>query len=172
MRLFLALWPDVQVRDGLFDAARACHAQCRGRLVPAANLHATLAFLGEVDASCLPALVALVEQWRPAAFDLTLDRLGYFRRSRIVYAGAGDTPPALMRLAADCSSSLANAGFRTEDRPYTVHVTLLREARVAPIENAPALALMWHVRHIVLAESVRGRDGPVYRPLRRFMLHS
>lgn len=172
MRLFFALWPDAQVRDALFDAARACHAHSRGRLIPAANLHATLAFLGEVDVSRLPALGALGEQMAPPVFDLALDRLGYFRRSRIVYAGASVTPPALQRLAADCAAALEDAGFRVEDSPYTVHVTLLRDARTAPPANVLTLPQMWHVRHIVLVESVRGREGPVYRPLRRFMLHS
>lgn len=170
MRLFFALWPDAQVRDALAGVAAACREHTRGRVIPAPNLHATLAFLGEVDATRLPALARIVERLAPAPFDLVLDRLGYFRRSRIVYAAPAVVPPVLLRFAAELASALAADGFRIDDRPYTAHVTLLRDARAAPSMSTISIPPMWHVRHIVLAESVRGRVGPVYEPLRRFML--
>lgn len=171
MRLFFALWPDERVRAALALTAAECRDRCRGRPIPPANLHATLAFLGEVEPFRLSALVDLAERIALESFEVALDRLGYFRRSRIVYAGPSCVPPPLLALAAAYASALAAGGFRVDERAYAPHVTLLRDARAAPpaAEMAP---LLWRVRHIVLVESVRDRDGPVYRPLRRFMLDS
>lgn len=169
MRLFFALWPDDGVRDALALVAAACRTHCRGRPIPAHNLHATLAFLGEVESSRLPELTGLAERITADPFDVVLDRLGYFRRSRIVYAAPSLVPPALSAVAADFASALAATGFRTEGRVYAPHVTLLRDARAAPLGTAIE-PLLWRVRHIVLVESVRRRDGPVYMPLHRFIL--
>lgn len=169
MRLFFALWPPAAVRGQLAGAAAACRAQCGGRAVPAPNLHATLAFLGEVPPSRIDALIDLTTRLARPRFDLLLDHVGCFRRARIVYAGASAVAPELAGLAADLAAALADAGFPAERRPYVPHVTLLRDARGAPA--APGFVpVMWHVRHIVLAESVRGASGPVYRDVHRFML--
>ena len=81
-RLFFALWPD--------DATRAAFLALQGglqggRQVQPANLHLTLAFLGQQPAGLLPALRALPSRW--ADFDclLQFDRLGYFSRPRIAW---------------------------------------------------------------------------------------
>lgn len=169
MRLFFAFWPDEPVRSALRATAQACRVRCGGRASPVANLHATLAFLGEVDAARLPVLERLAAGLAGRGFDLQLDRLGYFRRSRIVYAAPAVIPPALAVLARDMTRSLAAAGLRVDHRDYMPHVTLVRDARTAPDAATTALPL-WHVRHIVLVESTRGASAQVYRPLRRFML--
>lgn len=171
MRLFFALWPDPHVRDALALAAAAHRSHCRGRPIPARNLHATLAFLGEVAPARVSCLADIAERVAGEPFDLVLDRVGHFRRSRIVYAGPSFVPPALLALASNFAAALGAAGFRLDERAYVPHVTLLRDARAAPLESALA-APLWHVRHIVLAESVSGPGAPVYRQLHRFMLRS
>lgn len=133
------------------------------------NIHATLAFLGEVDPSRLPALRALGAELPARAFDVALDRLGYWPRQRIVYAGSSVPPAALAALASGLKLRLAGAGFPTEERPYVLHVTLLRDVRRAPATAAVA-PLLWHVRDMLLIESVRAGGMQLYRPIERFTL--
>lgn len=169
MRLFFALWPDPEVRTALSQVASTVRMECEGRAVPAASLHVTLAFLGEVDASRVAELADIGARCGGSPFALALDRLGYFRRARIVHACASSVPAALSALAAALSSALAGGGFRTEAREFMPHVTLSRDARRAPATTVLD-PVLWHVRHIVLVESVRESSRQVYRPLRRFML--
>ena len=58
-RLFAALWPDAKVRHELtMLQARPEIRAAGGRTVPAKNIHMTLRFLGDVDASQQGALEA------------------------------------------------------------------------------------------------------------------
>lgn len=170
MRLFFALWPDDGARQGLAAFGRACSDRCQGRLVPEQNLHVTLAFLGEVDTQRLDVLCEIGSALKSPSFSLVFDRVGFYRRSGIVYAGVSDVPAALVGLDAQARAALGAAGFRTEARRFVPHVTLIRAARMAPVPGARSARVMWQVRHIVLVESTRGTGGQVYRPVRRFML--
>lgn len=170
MRLFFALWPDDHVRDRLAALGRALSGQCRGRLVPAPNLHVTLAFLGEVEPKHLDAVCGIGATLQAPTFSLAFDRVGYFRRTGIVYAGMDRVPEALVALDVQVRASLSAAGLRTEARRFVPHVTLIRDAIAAPSVDVQSPGVMWQVRHIVLVESTRGAKAQVYRPVRRFML--
>lgn len=170
MRLFFALWPEAEVREALTSLGRRCLVRCGGRLTPSPNLHVTLAFLGEVDVRRVDALCRVGASLRTRSFSLVFERVGFFKRSGIVFAGVSDIPAPLMEIEAHARSALAAAGFRTENRTFVPHVTLIRDARAAPAADFSAVRVLWQVRHIVLVESVRGPDGQVYRPLKRFML--
>ena len=51
-RLFVALWPDAKVRHEItMLQARPEIREVAGRVVPPSNIHMTLQFLGDVDAS-------------------------------------------------------------------------------------------------------------------------
>lgn len=170
MRLFFALWPDDRVRDELAAIGHACSERYRGRVVPARNLHITLAFLGEVDPNRLDALCDIGAALHAPSFSLVFDRVGCFRRSGIVYAGVSSVPAPLVDLDGQVRPALDEAGFRTEARRLVPHVTLIRDARMGLAIEPQCARVMWQVRHIVLVESTRGMNGQVYQPVRRFML--
>ena len=94
LRLFFALWPDPAVREQL--AKQQQHIS--GRRVPADNLHLTLAFLGVQPRSLLPSLEAALDTLALPALQLTIDRLGYFSKPRIAWAGPSTPPAALMSM--------------------------------------------------------------------------
>jgi 2'-5' RNA ligase len=133
------------------------------------NLHATLAFLGEIDRSRLPELATLAQESVAGRFELVLDRIGYWPHNRIVYAAPTLTPEPLRTLAQALALHLAGAGFRTEERPYFAHLTLLRAARRAPAGVCIA-PVRWPVDAIALVESARCEGRLVYRPLERWTL--
>jgi RNA 2',3'-cyclic 3'-phosphodiesterase len=169
MRLFFALWPDATLQRELALWARACRGVSAGRLIREDNLHATLAFVGEVDSSGRALLDELGAALQAEPFALELDRIGYWPHNRIVFAAASTVPPPLLALAQRLTRDLAANGFRVDARPYVPHVTLLRDARRAP-SFAPPAALRWSVREISLVESLRVDERLVYRPVQRWTL--
>lgn len=169
MRAFLALWPPDPVREQLYVWAQACHASAGGRLVERANLHTTVAFLGEIERGRVAEIARLVAESAGTRFELEFDRLGYWPHNRIVYAGAASTPQPLSAFVAALTLRLARAGFRTDERPHFAHVTLLRAARRAP-DAIRVRPLHWPVDSIALMESVQVQGRIEYRMLDRFTL--
>jgi 2'-5' RNA ligase len=99
----------------------------RGKLVPAANLHLTLAFLGEVGDGRAARLPGIAERVEARAFDMTLDRVGSFAKARVAWAGCERPPAELITLQARLAGELAAAGFTLEERPFAPHLTLARK---------------------------------------------
>ena len=168
-RLFFALWPDDRVRAGLSDLARETQAECGGRAIPADKIHLTLFFAGAVERARVARLEAAAGRVRGAAFGLAIDSVGYWRHNRIVWAGTTRVPAALVAFEASLRATLAAEGLRGEDRRYSPHVTLVRDAgrKPAPREVAP---LTWDAEDFVLVESVAVRGGVRYDVRRRWPL--
>lgn len=167
--MFFALWPDEEAARRLARLSQSMARQCGGRAMRRETLHLTLAFIGSVDGAQLAQLRRVAGQVGAPAFDLELDRVAWWRHNRIVWAGTAATPPALEALARDLGQGLRDAGFRLDERPFGVHVTLVRNARAAGDAAEPA-AVAWPVREFLLVESVLQPQGASYRPLERYPL--
>ena len=167
-RLFFALWPDAIARAQLGRWGADLQRTCGGRRVRDAQLHVTLAFLGDVSVERLPELRALAESLVGPGFTLRFDVPGYWPRRRLVWAAPAMIPDGLTVLAGSLARVLEAAGFRTEDRPYFPHATLLRDARDLVL---PALGgFEWRVRDFVLVESELESNGSTYRVVGRWPL--
>ena len=158
-RLFFALWPDDAVRAALAAWSAALHPVCGGRRIPAGNLHATLAFLGETPDEAQPGLRAAAGAVDTPRFELVLDAPGYWKHNRIAWAGASAFPIALPALADKLRGGLAARGVRFDPKPFVTHVTLLRDARpAAGLPPPSALApIRWPVSDFCLVRSAAGR---------------
>ena len=162
-RIFFALWPDAGARDALSALARDTAAQARGRAPSTANLHLTLAFLGDVVATRIAALHAIGSAVASAvpAFTLTLDRVGAFGDGGIAWAGTSAAPRELERLVQLLGGALAQGGFPTERRAFHPHVTLARRCRSHAGAGTTA-SIAWNVEGITLNASERSPRGPRY----------
>jgi len=169
VRLFFALWPSDRVRSDLARWVRTVVDGTRARAVAPERLHLTLAFLGEIDPARLDGLGSLAAEIRGQAFELVLDRVGFWARSRIVYAAPATVHESLADLAAQLAGRLRAAQFRTEARAFAPHVTLARDARSRPGAMEPA-PIRWPVADYALVESRSRERGPGYRVLRRWTL--
>ncbi len=156
-RLFFALWPDARVAAALDAAGRRAHRDCGGRRTALDSIHLTLAFLGEIPAERAADAEATAAAVRGESFVLRIDRLGWWKHNRILWAGCDPMPPALESLAADLGRRLRDAGFALEARPFAAHVTLLRNARCPAPPQLPE-AIDWPVREFVLVESRLGEE--------------
>lgn len=157
------------------------------RWVRAEGIHLTLKFIGEVEASRLPAMQSQLAQAlsQPRELSLTLRDTGSFsdgRAPRVLWAGVEEEPAgALAELAGAIDTALAAADVPQERRPFRPHLTLARlpdrmaeadrrrcAAAVAGIE-APALP-PWQVEGVSLMQSFLGAGGARYRCLERWRL--
>jgi len=157
-RLFFAVWPTPAVQLALHNVAREALIECGGRAVAARNIHLTLAFLGDVERAWLHDLERIAAGIIVSQCEITVDRVGYWRHNRILWAGVEHCPDSMSALVARLTSALRELGFKLDERPYVPHVTLLRNARRAPAALAvPSIA--WPVLDFALIESAqRGRE--------------
>ena len=158
-RLFFALWPDDATRAAFLDLQGGLRG---GRPVSADNLHLTLAFLGQQPASLLLALRALPSRW--ADFDclLQFDRLGYFNRPRIAWAGMRNIPQPLIDLRLSVLAALAETGVTLPDHDsFVPHVSLMRDAE--PPQQGDVAAIAWRAQRVVLVKSTPRPGGSQYR---------
>ncbi|MCO6414455.1 MAG: RNA 2',3'-cyclic phosphodiesterase [Thiogranum sp.] len=164
-RLFFALWPDDEVRSQLATAAR-CWTQ---HPIPGANLHMTLAFLGNrttAERQCFSEAVSTV---RCNAFELLLDYCGAWPRRGISWLGASRIPEELMHLVRQLNAVLQPCGYEPEKRRFIPHITLSRKEKNPQPQSAEKV-IRWQVGEFVLAESTAGPEGVCYQPVQRWPL--
>ena len=169
MRLFFAAWPPPRTALGLERWASEVARETRGRVTRAEKIHLTLAFLGEIEESRIPAIRDAGRATGGKAHSLPIEQARYWPHNRIVWVGPNETPPALAALAADLKSLLIGKGFEPERRAFEAHVTLIRKAR-APRALPPLPPLDWPVEEFVLVRSTLSDEGSSYDVLERLPL--
>jgi 2'-5' RNA ligase len=140
-----------------------------GRPVPPANLHITLAFIGELRERDLESLALGVEHWLerrdPGGAVLNLDQTGYWHRPGIYWLGPSAWPAALDQLARKLRHLATSAGGKRDRNRFLPHLTLFRNCEHAP--PAPSLPpdFTFGYDHFTLYESRQGRRGVSYHAL-------
>lgn len=128
-RLFFAIELPGDVQQQIVHWRAASFPGDAGRPVAAANLHLTLAFLGEVSADKQRALSAMAGRIRQPGFTLTLDDAGQWLRSRVVWLGTRQPPRGVLQLANMLRAQAARSGCYQSPQPFHPHITLLRATR-------------------------------------------
>lgn len=130
MRLFIALEIPIEIRRNLeafLNEMRELAPQAKW--VRADNLHVTLKFLGETDATKLAEIKGTLQSVRsPLPVALDFRGLGFFpneKRPRVFWAGM-EASSNLRPLAEKIDRSLHSLGFPVEERPFAPHLTLAR----------------------------------------------
>ncbi len=167
-RLFFALQPAPEIRTRLWRLARSLPL-ARERLTHPDDLHATLAFLGMVEADRLGAVTAVAAQIRAEPFTLQIDRLDYWPRPKVAWAGPSRVPPGLEQLVVDLWAGLASCGFEPETRPYRAHITLARKGGAIEAGTIEP-PIPWEVGDFVLMQSLSVAEPPRYKVLQRWAL--
>ncbi|MBY6034395.1 RNA 2',3'-cyclic phosphodiesterase [Marinobacter daepoensis] len=142
------------------------------------QLHLTLAFLGEVEASRVPDAQSLAREVRHSPFDLRVQGLGCFGRPekpKILWAGV--TPETELRdLQQSLATQLTHHRFALKNPSFKPHITL---SRFQANSGSVAALLDQHpdtpfgclaVHEFALFESRPGPQGSVYTVLERYSL--
>ncbi len=179
MRAFFGLPVPEAQRTLLEPYLAACSAAApEFRWTPAANLHLTIRFIGNVERAVVDDIANRLGELPLAAFELALSQLGTFKRGRLVRVVwlqvVGGLDQA-RELAAYVEAECVRAGLEPEARPFQPHLTL---ARARPRDGAslpstlagPPVLPPWPAGELVLYSSHLGRAGAVYEPLRNLTL--
>lgn len=169
MRCFIG----IPVTGTLADQCGAL-SHSMARATPVANLHLTLAFLGEQSEPAVRGLHGSLAELagRHPAFQQLLNRCHPFPCEQgpfMALTGAAST--ALKQLHYDLRLCLQGHGLALEERPFRPHITL---AKPGPTQ-APFKAIgEWElpVDALWLYRSELGEPFPTYEPLERFPLRT
>ena len=177
IRSFIAVDIGPEVRAALGAITRElARAGADARWTRPEGMHATLKFLGAIEATQLETVHAAVERvaGRHGAMQLHARGLGAFpslQRPRVLWCGL--RCPGLPELASDIDDELAPLGFEGEKRAFSAHVTLarLRSGRgLAPLQHAVQQHIADEfgevdVANVTIYRSTLRRDGAVYDAL-------
>lgn len=132
IRAFIALPINDSVRDRLAGVeVKLKETGAHVGWVSPNNIHLTLVFLGDVFASQLPSVSAVLDDAARefAPFEVSVSGLGFFggeRSPRVVWAGVEDASGCLEPLQKRIAEGVRGLGFKLEDRPFRAHLTLGR----------------------------------------------
>lgn len=176
-RLFFALWPDADVRVALVQQLTGAAPDGSGleklyqlaKRVPAANLHMTLAFPGQVTAAQRACLEAAADRVSSAPFKLEIDHIDSWPGPRVLWSGPTHTPTALASLVSALQESLPSCGLQQEKRPFHPHITLARKVN-RKVDVIKTSAVHWPVNSFSLVESCTQPSGLIYTVLRTWAL--
>jgi 2'-5' RNA ligase len=171
-RVFFALWPDDEAVSHLSALAHDLTARGGGRVMRPASLHLTLAFVGSVTPTQVGQLEDIAAGVRADAFDLSLDRLGFWPQRGILWAGCRQTLAPLRRLTDSLATELRAAGFAIDPRSaaQVPHITLARRARCASLPRLGA-PIGWRASEFALVETHLHPSAASYKTVAGFPLH-
>ncbi len=175
LRLFVALRPPAPMRDTLIATM---HGVANARWQSDAQLHLTLAFLGEVNEAVAERIDAELRAMRGAPVSLGVAGVGAFDDcDRVSALWAAAVPEeALRRLGVKVGHVCRKAGAVPDGRAFVPHITLARLNRSAgPVDAwlTANAALAWPavpVDAVGLYESRLGSGGSSYHLLADYRL--
>jgi RNA 2',3'-cyclic 3'-phosphodiesterase len=156
LRLFFALWPDVEVTRQLTQAAGQLKLAGRSRRVDPKNYHVTLAFVGEVSATSLAMLQQIGGSLRVPRFSFGCDSIEFWQESQVIVAVARVAPPGLLDLWTKLNDAIGLS--RAQPR---AHVTLARKVTQAPVQQAMS-PVLWQATNFSLIRSDTGGVESAY----------
>ncbi|QJQ32470.1 RNA 2',3'-cyclic phosphodiesterase [Sphingomonas lacunae] len=174
-RLFVALEPPLPLRRALINTMGMVSG---ARWQNDAQLHLTLAFMGDVDEPAAEALDAMLAMISAPPVALRLKGAGSFAsRGRVhsLWIGA-DPREALEQLAKKVSRAGREAGLPVEERAFVPHITVARlNAASGPVDGflgqwADLTSEPHNVDRFGLYESRMGRSGSAYDLLAEYPL--
>ena len=160
MRLFIAINLSPEIRDALIKVQEEMFDRgVRGNFTPEANMHLTLAFIGEYP-DPEPVLDALAKvDFTP--FPLALDGIGSF--GDLWWAGLKESAP-LEAVVRRIRRALAAHDIPFDRKRFSPHITLIRKAKnKMPGVQLPGARMT--VDTLSLMRSDRGRNGMIYTEL-------
>jgi 2'-5' RNA ligase len=161
-RLFFALYPDAAERETLAAMARLLLPAVKGKFVTEDNLHFTLVFLGSIAAETRQCLEQMAKTVSSAPLTLLVDKIGYWRKPKVIWAGATQLSDNLLSLVEQLRTGGAACGADPDTRPYEAHLTLVRKVNRHVAEIGIDKPVRLDFDRFSLMESVPTADGVHY----------
>ncbi len=161
MRAFLTLVPDTQTALAIERWCELCWP-VSGRKVPVQNYHMTLAFLGEVDDAALQQLSEMLEGFSHSIFQVSLNQIGYWSNTEVLYLGTNSPPKELLALHDKCRQIANRISARGGSSRYEPHITLARKLNTPPLPALLEPDFTFTAETLELWSSVRESYGARY----------
>jgi 2'-5' RNA ligase len=176
LRVFFALQPASAQSVALVAAVAPWVAELGGLPVPAANLHATLCFVGALAEENLERLRAAAARVRGRTAELEFNAFDFWEKPGILCVTAEESASA-KDLSVALGDAVSTAGFSPDLKPFRAHLTLARKVRhgVANKHAWPrALDQPMRVRceNFVLMESRRVDEKSIYSVVDSWALYA
>jgi len=150
--------------------------------VDPANIHLTLAFLGDTEEERIKVASIMLKQRCTGfgEFDFNLTGTGVFkdfRDPRVIWIGIQESGK-LVELYTSIKAGLTDTGFKIEERPFRPHITIGRIKFLKNRETLKSFVEKYRdtniqkviVKEVILYESILKPGGPVYKPVGIFRL--
>ena len=145
----------------------------RLRWLTAEQLHLTLSFIGDVEATAEDRLHEALGEVRVAPFFLPLYGVGVFNvrgRPSVVWAGVGKGHPHLFALHRRIQDAVLHAGLEPDLKPFHPHITIARAKGISRQALQPFLRRhaevdfgMFEVTGFELYSSVLTAEGAIHQ---------
>ncbi len=189
LRLFFAL----TISEDIKESIAAIQEDITDRLpsknvkmVAPRNIHLTLHFLGDTDTAKLPVLKTIMHDTAAGIGSFSVSVSGFnafpgIKRPSVLYLGLKEGKGSIEKVHGKMGSLLRNAGFSTDKRPFTPHLTIGRvkkrpDSRSAEVfeqlRNRYASGIFgeFSVEEAVLYKSTLTPSGAVYEEIEKARL--
>ncbi|MDE2420987.1 MAG: RNA 2',3'-cyclic phosphodiesterase [Gammaproteobacteria bacterium] len=165
MRLFFALLPDTATQMEWVYATQPIINTLGGKPQPAANLHLTLHFLGNISADRVGVLSRLGADVAREPIALRFNKIECWSKADLACLRADEEPAALTRLVGHLGTGLQMAGFEVEKQRFKPHVTLARRLKRHEAALPIWPVLEWRAERLALVRSRLSPEGSEYEPI-------
>lgn len=169
-RLFFALALSDEIQSALVSWRGSHFPLSAGRPVAQANMHLTLAFLGDISAAKERVLSQLAGRIQQPGFQITLNDAGQWLRSGVIWVGPRRPARPLLQLASLLRAQAARNGCHQPGLPFHPHITLYRQATEAVLLPPPGFNWSFAVSEFALYASTYRQGRTTYRMLERWPL--
>ena len=142
--------------------ARLLLPTVKGKFITGDNLHFTLVFLGSIAEEARQCLEQMAETVSSSPLTLLVDKIGYWHKPKVIWAGATELPENLLSLVERLRAGVTICGVEADTRPYQAHLTLVRKVNRHVAEICINEPLRLDFDRFSLMESVPTSDGVSY----------
>jgi 2'-5' RNA ligase len=151
------------------------------KLVNLSNIHVTLRFLGDVDASMVDLIHEEMKKVSFSPFELELKGMGAFpslSRMNVIWVGVGSGLNELRNIFDMLEPGIRKLGFPPDRKGFSPHITIARVRSGRKKDELAGLIMRESniefgritVNHVRLKRSILTPKGPIYSTLREVVV--
>ena len=185
IRLFIAIEIEKRIKERIIDSLNLLKKADAGvRWVACENIHATVKFLGNIDAKTLPALIKYIDNVVSffSPFKIQIANVGAFptiKKPRILFVCIQDKENNLIKIFEELEKGIEKYGIKRDTKNYVGHITIGRTKSQKNLRKLTELLQsdsdrffgQEKVHYISLIQSELTPDGPIYTTIKQFQLY-